>query len=70
MLKQRKRLQEEEDKRLGEVDIHARIKKAEDIDAAEREEKRRKRNEKRRKGGAEDSIKQEDEWEGRLGVIK
>lgn len=68
MLKARKRAQEEEDKRLGEVDIQARIKKAEEIDTAEREEKRRKRNEKRRKGGA-DGVKQEDEWEGRLGII-
>lgn len=68
MLKERKRIQEEEEKRLGEVDIQARIKKAEEIDAAEREEKRRKRNEKRRKGG-ENGIKQEDEWEGRLGII-
>lgn len=65
MLKARKRQREEEEARLGEVDINARIKKAEEVEAAEREEKRRKRNEKRRKGG----LKQEDEWEGRLGVI-
>lgn len=69
MLKQRKRHQEEEDKKMGEVDIQARIKKAEEIDEAEREERRRKRNEKRRKGGAENGIKQESEWEGRLGII-
>jgi U4/U6.U5 tri-snRNP component SNU23 len=69
MLKARKRAQEEEDRRLGEVDIHARIQKAEEIDAAEREEKRRKRNEKRRKGNGENGIKREDEWEGRLGII-
>ncbi len=67
MLKARKRQQEEEDKRLGEVDIQARIKKAEEVEEAEREEKRRKRNEKRRKGG--DGIKKEDQWEGRLGII-
>ncbi|EHY53742.1 hypothetical protein ABEF92_006320 [Exophiala dermatitidis] len=69
MLKARKRQQEEEEKRLGEVDIQARIKKAEELDAAEREEKRRKRNERRRKGGGENGIKKEDEWEGRLGII-
>ncbi|KAI1617209.1 hypothetical protein EDD37DRAFT_41363 [Exophiala viscosa] len=68
MLKERKRQQEEEDRRLGEVDIQARIKKAEELDAAEREEKRRKRNEKRRKGGA-DGIKKEDDWVNRLGII-
>lgn len=67
-LVQKKREQEEEDKKMGEVDIQARIKMAEDVDSKEREEKRRKRNEKRRKGGA-DGIKQEDEWEGRLGII-
>ena len=50
---------------MAELDIKARIQSAEDRDAADREEKRRKRNEKRRKGG----VKQEDEWEGRLGVI-
>ena len=70
MLKQKKREWEEEKSRLGEIDIGARIKKAEEVEAAEREEKRRKRNEKRRKGG-ENGIKKEDEshWEGRLGVI-
>ena len=68
MLKQRKREMEEEEAKLGEIDIGARIRKAEEIDAAEREEKRRKRNEKRRKG-REDGVKKEDEWEGRLGVI-
>lgn len=65
MLRAVKRNREEEERKLGELDISARIKKAEDVEAAEREEKRRKRNEKRRKGG----VKQEDEWEGRLGVI-
>lgn len=69
MLKARKRQQEEEDRLMGEIDIQARIKKAEELDAAEREEKRRKRNEKRRKGGGENGVKKEDEWEGRLGII-
>ena len=68
LLKLRKREREEEDRRLGEVDIGARIKKAEEVEAADREEKRRKRNEKRRKGG-DNGVKKEDEWEGRLGVI-
>lgn len=65
LLKAKKRHREEEERQLGELDIKARIKRAEEIDAAEREEKRKKRNEKRRKGG----VKQEDEWEGRLGII-
>lgn len=65
MLKAKKRQRAEEERKLGELDINARIRQAEDVEAAERDEKRRKRNEKRRKGG----IKQEDEWEGRLGVI-
>jgi U4/U6.U5 tri-snRNP component SNU23 len=69
MLKQRKREKKEEEEMAGEVDVDARIKKAQDLDAAEREEKRRKRNEKRRRGGGENSIKKENEWEGRLGVI-
>jgi U4/U6.U5 tri-snRNP component SNU23 len=68
MLKQRKREREEEEARLGEVDIGARIKKAEEIEAAAREEKRRKRNEKRRKGG-ENGIKKEEWTEERLGII-
>jgi len=68
MLKERKRRQQEEDKRLAEVDIKTRIKQAGELDEAEREEKRQKRNEKRRRGGA-DGVKKEDEWEGRLGVI-
>ena len=71
MLKARKRQQEEEDKLAGEVDIKERIKKAEDRDEAERDEKRRKRNEKRKAAKQEmnGGIKREDEWEGRLGVI-
>lgn len=69
MLKQRKREKEEEEARLGEIDIGARIKKAEEIEAAEREEKRRKRNEKRRKGGA-NGVKEEEDWaQDRLGII-
>lgn len=67
-LKEVKRQREEDEKMAGEIDINARIKRAEEIDEAEREEKRRKRNEKRRKGG-QDPVKQEDEWEGRLGII-
>ena len=65
MLKEKKWQREEEEKKLGELDINARIKRAEDVDAAEREAKRQARNLKRRKGG----VKQEEEWEGRLGVI-
>lgn len=65
LLKAKKRHREEEERKLGQLDIQARIRAAEDVEAAEREEKRRKRNEKRRKGG----IKQEEEWDGRLGII-
>lgn len=64
-LKQKKRARAEEEKKLAELDINERIKKAEDVERSEREEKRRMRNEKRRKGG----VKEEDEWDGRLGVI-
>ena len=69
MLKQRKREREEEDNRMGEVDLEARLKKAEQLEDKEREERRRKRNEKRRKGGSSGIKKEEDEWEGRLGII-
>lgn len=69
MLKARKRQQEEDEKQMAEVDIKERIKKAEEIDEKEREEKRRKRNEKRKAAKADRGIKQEDEWEGRLGII-
>lgn len=69
MLKQRKREMEEEDKRMGEIDLDARLKKTEEIEEKEREERRRKRNEKRRKGGTNGVKKEEDEWEGRLGII-
>jgi U4/U6.U5 tri-snRNP component SNU23 len=69
MLKQRKREMEEEDKRMGEIDLDARLKKTEEIEEKEREGRRRKRNEKRRKGGTNGVKKEEDEWEGRLGII-
>ena len=69
MLKQRKREREEEDKKMGEVDLDARLKKTEEVEEKEREERRRKRNEKRRKGGTNGVKKEEDEWEGRLGII-
>ena len=69
MLKQRKREREEEDKRMGEVDLNARLQKAEEVDQKEREERRRKRNEKRRKGGANGIKAEEDDWENRLGII-
>jgi U4/U6.U5 tri-snRNP component SNU23 len=69
MLKQRKRGQEEEDQRMGEIDLDARLKKTGDIEDREREERRRKRNEKRRKGASGAVKKEEDEWEGRLGII-
>ena len=67
-LKERRRQQVEEDKKLSEVDIQERIKRAEGEMEAEREEKRRKRNEKRRVGKV-DGVKKEEEWEGRLGII-
>jgi U4/U6.U5 tri-snRNP component SNU23 len=69
MLKQRKRERGEEDKRMGEIDLDARLEKTEKIEAKEREERRRKRNEKRRKGGANGIKNEDDEWEGRLGII-
>ena len=69
----RKRMKEEEDRRLGEVDVQARIKGAEERDEKERAERRAKRNEKRRKGPGkgEDGVKREEEdgWEERLGII-
>jgi len=67
MLSHRKRVQEEEERRAWQLDLGERLREREEIDAKEREEKRRKRNEKRRKG--KDDIKQEDSWEGRLGII-
>lgn len=69
ILKQRKREREEEEKRMGEVDLNARLKKADEVEQKEREERRRKRNEKRRKGTGANGVKQEDEFEGRLGII-
>lgn len=65
MLKARKREAEDEERRAAEVNVGERIKVAEEVEAKEREEKRRKRNEKRRAAG----VKQEDEFEGRLGII-
>jgi U4/U6.U5 tri-snRNP component SNU23 len=66
MLKARKRALMEEEKKAAEVDVGERIKAAEEVESKEREEKRRKRNEKRR---AAAGVKQEDEFEGRLGII-
>jgi U4/U6.U5 tri-snRNP component SNU23 len=66
MLKQRKWEIQEDERRAAEVDVGERIRAAEEVEAKEREEKRRKRNEKRRAGGG---VKQEDEFEGRLGII-
>ncbi|KAL3445315.1 hypothetical protein BJX65DRAFT_147944 [Aspergillus insuetus] len=67
MLAHQKRLREEEERRAWQLDLGERLKEREEQISKEREEKRRKRNEKRRKGG--DNIKQEDSWEGRLGII-
>lgn len=71
LLAHQKRVREEEDKRVWQLDLGERLREREEQDAKEREEKRRKRNEKRRKGGGgENGVKQEDEsWEGRLGII-
>ncbi|KAJ5614005.1 hypothetical protein N7528_007659 [Penicillium herquei] len=68
MLAHRKRVREEEQRRAWQLDLGERLREREEIDAKEREEKRRKRAEKRRKGG--DGVKKEDDgWEGRLGII-
>ncbi|PGH07130.1 U4/U6.U5 tri-snRNP component SNU23 [Blastomyces parvus] len=64
-LSHKKRVQEEEERKAGQLDLGERLKTREEEEAKEREERRRKRNEKRRKGG----VKQEDSWEGRLGII-
>lgn len=64
----KRRVEEEEDRKAGQLDLDLRIKTREEEEAKEREEKRRKRNEKRRKSGKDD-VKQEDVWEGRLGII-
>jgi U4/U6.U5 tri-snRNP component SNU23 len=70
LLMQRKRERAEEEQKLAETDITQRIKKTEEEDAKEREEKRRKRNEARRKKRAEaGGVKEEPDWEERLGVI-
>jgi U4/U6.U5 tri-snRNP component SNU23 len=67
MLAHRKRVREDEERRAWQLDLGERLREREEIEAKEREERRRKRNEKRRKGG--DGVKQEDSWEGRLGII-
>ncbi|KAL2374847.1 C2H2 finger domain-containing protein [Blastomyces gilchristii SLH14081] len=64
-LSHKRRVQEEEERKAGQLDLGERLKTREEEEAREREEQRRKRNEKRRKGG----VKQEDSWEGRLGII-
>ncbi|EEQ84184.1 hypothetical protein RJZ56_000501 [Blastomyces dermatitidis] len=64
-LSHKRRVQEEEERKAGQLDLGERLKTREEEEAREREERRRKRNEKRRKGG----VKQEDSWEGRLGII-
>ncbi|KAL1960834.1 hypothetical protein VTO42DRAFT_5817 [Malbranchea cinnamomea] len=70
-LAHKKRMEEEEERRAGELDLAARLKMREEEEMREREEKRRKRNEKRRKSGkdGDNVIKNEDTWEGRLGII-
>jgi U4/U6.U5 tri-snRNP component SNU23 len=60
-------VREDEERRAWQLDLGERLREREEIDAKEREERRRKRSEKRRKGG--DGVKQEDSWEGRLGII-
>lgn len=67
MLAHQKRAREEEERMVWNLDLGERLKEREEQISKEREEKRRKRNEKRRKGG--DEVKQEDSWEGRLGII-
>lgn len=69
MLAHQKRVKEEEERRAWQLDLGQRLKEREEIEAKEREEKRRKRNEKRRKGGQDGIKKEEDGWEGRLGII-
>ncbi|KAF3394738.1 U4/U6.U5 small nuclear ribonucleoprotein component snu23 [Talaromyces pinophilus] len=60
----KKREKEEEDRKAFNLDLGARLKDREEQDAKEREERRAKRREKRR------AVKQEeDDWEGRLGII-
>lgn len=69
MLKRRKRDMEEDEKRMGEIDLDARLKTTAKSEDRAREERRRRRNEKRRKNGANGIKKEVDEWEGRLGII-
>jgi U4/U6.U5 tri-snRNP component SNU23 len=69
-LAHRKRMREEEEKKVWQLDLGARLKEREEQETREREERRRKRNEKRRRGNADDTgVKQEESWEGRLGII-
>ncbi|KAI1931806.1 hypothetical protein LOZ66_004163 [Ophidiomyces ophidiicola] len=70
-LAHKRRMDTEEEKRAAELDLGQRLRTREEEEAKEREEKRRKRNEKRRKTGkdGDNGIKQEDSWEGRLGII-
>jgi len=68
-LAHRRRVQEEEDRQAGQLDLAARWKDRQEQDDREREERRRKRNEKRRKGGAHGVKSEEESWEGRLGII-
>lgn len=63
-LAHKKREKEEEDKKAFNLDLGARLKDRAEQEAKEREERRAKRREKRR------AVKQEDDdWEGRLGII-
>lgn len=70
-LAHKKRQEEEEERKAGELDLPARLKMREEEQMKERDEKRKKRNEKRRKTGkdGDDGVKKEDTWEGRLGII-
>ncbi|RMD43182.1 hypothetical protein DV735_g1940, partial [Chaetothyriales sp. CBS 134920] len=72
-LKERKRQQQDDERKLSELDIQQRIRRAEEDMEREREEKRRKRNEKRRAqkgGGGGGGGGEQDVWEGRLGIIR
>ncbi|PGG95939.1 hypothetical protein AJ80_09890 [Polytolypa hystricis UAMH7299] len=71
LLAYQRRMREEEDRKAGQIDLKERLKTREEEEVREREERRRRRNEKRRKTGkdGEKGIKQEDDWEGRLGII-
>ncbi|KAI5283114.1 hypothetical protein KEM55_001762 [Ascosphaera atra] len=67
-LAHKRRAEEEEERKAGQLDLGERLKMREEEEAKEREERRRKRNERRRKGG-KDGVKEEDAWESRLGII-